>query len=200
MRRSTRWATWLGQGIAWMLILGGAVMVFGLNLPVLGGGVLNGLWLIFIGIFLNNAALGGYRQMVMDGQLAKVQVRSVMQTRVPMISSDASLGELLSRNLTQPDGYTLFVTEGQDVVGVVAMKDMKDLIPDRWPATTVADVMTPISELLYVSADEDVVNALEHLQRLDLRHIPVMLNDRIVGLLHRKDVHRLLQLHSELIP
>lgn len=198
VRRSTRWATWLGQGIAWAMIVGGAVIIFGLTLPVVGTGIFNGLWLILIGAFLNNAAIAGYRQAVAEDRLAKVQVRSVMQTRVPLISSDASLSELLDRNLAQPDSHTLFVTDGQDVVGLVAMKDVKKFLTSQWSTATVADIMTPVSDLLYVNADEDVVNAFERLQRLDLRHIPVMLNNRIVGMLHRNDVHRLLQLNSEI--
>jgi Zn-dependent protease/CBS domain-containing protein len=197
VHRSTRWATWLGQGIAWTMIAGGAVMVFGFSVPLVGGGMFNGLWLIFIGAFLNNAALTGYRQTVTEERLANVRVRSVMQTRVPLVSSSASLQELMGSNPAQPDGSTLFVTDGQDVVGLVAMKDVKKSLMEKRPMTKVADIMTPVSELLYVGADEDVVNALERLQQFDLRHIPVMLNNRIVGLLHRNDVHQFLQLHSE---
>lgn len=194
---STRWATCLGQGIAWMMVIGGVLMIFGFSMPLLGGGVFNGIWLICIGVFLNNAALVGYRQAVMDEKLASVPVRSVMQTRVPLISSAASLGDLLNKNLAQPDGHTMFVTDGQEVVGMVAMKDVKNSLRDKWSTATVADIMTPVSDLLYVSADEDVVNAFERLQRFDMRHIPVMFNNRIVGLLHRKDIHRLLQLSTQ---
>jgi predicted transcriptional regulator len=179
------------------MIAAGAVMVFGFTLPIAGGGVFNGLWLILIGAFLYNAAVGGYRQTVMEDKLAHLRVRSVMQTQVPIVPSDASLDELLSRNFTMPDGQTMFVTRGQDVVGLIAMKDVKRYLTERWSLVTAGDIMTPISDLLFISADEDVVNAFERLQRLDLRHMPVKLNDRIVGLLHRNDLHRLLKLNSE---
>jgi len=199
IHRSTRWATWLGQGIAWMMIVSGVSMAFGLKLPFIGGDIFNGVWLICIGIFLHNAAASGYRQAAMDEKLAAVQVRSVMQTGVPVISSDASLGDLLHRNLTQPDGHTMFVIKDQEIVGLVAMRDVKKSLMDKWSLATVGEIMTPVSDLLYVGADEDVVDVLERLQRLDMRHIPVMFNNRIVGLLHRRDVHRLLQLQSELV-
>jgi Zn-dependent protease/CBS domain-containing protein len=200
IRRSTRWATWLGQAIAWAMIITGVLMVFGVKLPFLGGDIFNGVWMIFIGVFLHNAAVTGYRQAVMEDSLSTVLVRSVMQTRVPIISSDASLGDLLNRNLTQPDGHTMFVMENQDVVGMVVMRDVKKLLIDKWSSVTVGDIMTPVADLLYVSADEDVVDAFERLQRFDIRHIPVMFNNRIVGLLHRKDVRLLLQPQSELLP
>jgi Zn-dependent protease/predicted transcriptional regulator len=195
MRRSTRWATWLGQGIAWTMIAAGVAMVFDVRIPFLGGDMFNGLWLIFIGIFLHHAAGTGYRQEVIEERLATVSVRSVMQTRVPVIAPDASLGDLLKRNLAQPDGHTMFVMEDQEVVGMVAMRDVKKSYIDKWSSATVRDIMTPISDLFSVSADEDVVDAFERLQHFDVRHVPVMFNNRVVGLLHRKDIHRLLQLN-----
>ena len=198
VRRSTRWATRLGVGIAWTTIASGVVMMLGGNVLFFEGGLFNGMWLTFLGVFLNNAALTGYRQAVIEDQLAAVPVRSVMQTHVPIIPSKASLGDLLNRNLTQPDGHAMFVTEGQEVIGMVAMKDVKKSLRDEWSTATVADIMTPVSDLHYVTADEDVVDALERLQRLELRQIPVKFENRIVGLLHRKDVHRLLHLQSQL--
>jgi predicted transcriptional regulator len=198
IRRSTLWATWIGQGIAWTMIVTGVVMVFEVKLPFVGGDVFNGLWLILIGAFLYNAALTGYRQAVMEDGLATVPVRSVMQTSVPVIPSSASLANLLNRNLTQPEGQTMFVVDGQDVVGIVAMRDVKKSLVDKGSSATVRDIMTPISDLFYASADEDVVEAFERLKRFDMRHIPVKFNNRIVGLLYRSDIRRLLQLPSEL--
>ena len=58
--------------------------------------------------------------------------------------------------------------------------------------------MTPVSDLEYVTPDQGVAEAFDHLQRLELRQIPVVMNKRIVGLLRRKDIVRLLQLNSEL--
>jgi predicted transcriptional regulator len=118
-----------------------------------------------------------------------------MQTRVPVIASNASLGDLLKRNLAQPDGHTMFVMEDHEVVGMVAMRDVNKTLIDKWSSATVRDIMTPISDLFYVGADEDIVDAFERLQHFDMRHVPVMFNNRVVGLLHRKDIHRLLQLN-----
>jgi Zn-dependent protease len=62
LRRATRWASWLGQGIAWLMILGGIAMTFGVRIPFFGTGLGNGLWLAFIGWFLNNASAQSYQQ------------------------------------------------------------------------------------------------------------------------------------------
>ena len=196
IRRSTRWATALAQGIAGTMIVIGIMMAFGVKLPIVESDIFNGLCLIFIVIFLHHAAVTGYRQAVMEDSMAAVPVRSVMQTGVPVISSNASLDDLLTRNLAYPGGHIMFVMENQEIIGLVAIQDVKRTLMDTWSSATVREIMTPVSDLLYVSADEDVVEALKRLQRFGMRHIPVMFNNRIVGLLHRKDVHRLLQLQS----
>jgi Zn-dependent protease/CBS domain-containing protein len=199
IRRSTRWATWFGQAIAWSMIVSGLVMVLGIKLPIVGDDLFNGLWLILIGVFLQNAAMSGYRQAVVEDRLASVLVRSVMQTGVPVILSNASLDNLLKRNLMQPDVNVMFVMENQEVIGLVAIPDVKKLLMDKSSSVIVRDVMTPISELRYVSADEDITDAFERLQRFDMRHIPVKFNNRVVGLLHLRDVHRWFQVQTELI-
>ena len=192
-RYATRSSVRLGQGIAWIMILGGGFMLFGGRLPFFGSGFINGVWLIFIGFFLNNAAMVGYRQALIEDRLSTVPVRSVMQTSVPLISSRATLGDLLENHPVQPDGYAMFVTDGLDVIGMITMKEIKKSLRNRLTPATVAEVMTPISDLLYVTADENVAGAFEQLQRLEMRHIPVVFDNRIVGLLYRKDVKRLLQ-------
>src|SRR5215204_4979792 len=50
-RRSTRYASWLGRGIAWTMILLGGAMLFGAQIPYFGSGMFNGMWMIFIGWF-----------------------------------------------------------------------------------------------------------------------------------------------------
>jgi len=198
VRSATRLASLLGQGIGWAMIFGGMSMFFGVSIPFFGSGVFNGVWLIFIGWFLNNAASAGYKHVVVQDMLVDVPVRNVMQTQIPIISSNLSVNELMNRQLTQPEEQTMLVAEGQDVVGMVAMNDVEKSSKEVGKSVPVSDIMTPVSDLEYVTPDQDVAEAYDHLQRLDLRQIPVMLNNRIVGLLRRKDILRWLQFHSEL--
>ena len=45
LRRATRWASAAGQLVAWLFIFAGIMMVFGAQIPLLGSGLINGLWL-----------------------------------------------------------------------------------------------------------------------------------------------------------
>ena len=58
LRQATRWASAIGQGVAFLFILFGVWQMF-------LGDFLNGLWIAFIGWFLNNAAESSYRQVVL---------------------------------------------------------------------------------------------------------------------------------------
>lgn len=197
VRQSTRWAALLGQGIAWSFVIMGSAMLFGVRFPWLGTGFFNGLWVIFIGWFLNNAASNGYRQMVIQNMLEDVPVRRMMQTQMPTVSSETPLHELVNRRLTT-DGQAVLVTAGENVIGLVAMHDIERSASETWGLTSVGDVMTPVEKLEYVTPDQDAADAFDRLQRLDLRQIPVMLNNQIVGLLRQKDILHWLQFQSEL--
>lgn len=197
LRGSTRWASWLGQGIAWSMILAGTIMMFGISVPFFGTGLFNGIWLVFIGWFLNNAAATGYRQVVIQDALTDVPVRSVMQTQVPIVSSQISVDELVNKKFVQNAENAILVTEGERVIGMVARNDVDKSTRSEWQSTHVGDIMTPVSDLAYVTPDQGVAEAFDRLQRLQLRHMPVMLNNRVVGLLRKKDIVRWLQLRSD---
>src|SRR5690606_12300824 len=63
-RSATRLASYVGRLIAWAFILAGIAMIFGVRIPFFGTGFINGLWLVFIGWFLNNASVQSYRRVV----------------------------------------------------------------------------------------------------------------------------------------
>ena len=180
------------------MIFGGLAMIFGVRLPIFGTGIFNGVWLIFIGWFLNNAAAAGYKHVVVQEALVDVPVRNMMQTHIPVVPSDVPINELMTGQSTATEDRTMLVTEGSDVVGMVAMNDIEKSSKQIGNSVAVSEVMTPVADLVYVTPDQDVAEAFDHLQRLDLRQMPVVLNNQIVGLLRRKDILRWLQLNSEL--
>jgi Zn-dependent protease/predicted transcriptional regulator len=197
MRRSTRWASLMGQAIAGGFVIAGSMMIFGIPVPLLGVGLFNGLWMIFIGWFLHNAASSGYRRVMIQDILEDVPVRRVMQTQVPMVPSETLVNDLVNHRFAQLDGQAMLVTAGEEVIGIVGMNDIQRSKKARWESTSVGEIMTPVSQLDYVTPDQDAADAFDRLQRLDLRQIPVKLNNQIIGLLRQKDILRWLQFQSE---
>jgi Zn-dependent protease/predicted transcriptional regulator len=197
LRKATRWASGVGQAIAWIFIVSGVVMIFGARLPVFGTGLINGLWLILIGWFLNGAAIAGYRQVVIRDLLEDVPVERLMRSEVPVVPPDLSVSDLVYRWIMGTDERAFPVVVGERMVGLVCLEDARKLPREAWDSTTVDQIMTGAEQLDVVSPQEDVNEAFEKLTRRDVRQVPVIQDGHLVGLLRRRDIVKWLQLHSE---
>jgi Zn-dependent protease len=76
LRKATRWASYTGRGLGFVMIGGGIVQL------LFQGDLVGGMWLIFIGWFLAQAAEASYRQLILRRILEGVQAHEAM-TRTP---------------------------------------------------------------------------------------------------------------------
>ncbi len=198
LRRATRWASWAGQGIAWLMILSGIAMVFGVQIPILGSGPISGLWLAFIGWFLNSSASQSYQQVVIQDILEDVPVSRMMRTDPPTVTPGISVQSLVHDYVMGTDDHAFPVLEGGSLVGLVTLDDVRAVDRDGWETTTVREIMTPTADLVKVHPDEGAAEALNKLQGQDVRQLPVTSNGTLEGVLRRRDIVKWLQLESEL--
>jgi Zn-dependent protease len=198
LRRATRWASWIGQGIAWLFILAGVAMVFGLRLPFFGTGLISGLWLAFIGWFLNNAAVQSYQQVVVEDLLEGVPVARLMRANAPTVAPTATIGSLVYDHVMGTDERAFPVMDADRLVGMVCLEDVRKVPRDAWETTTVQQIMTPADQLATVTPREEATDALRQLSQRDVRQLPVVQDGRLVGMLRRRDILKWLQLHSEM--
>jgi len=197
LNKATRWASWMGQAVAWTLIFAGMSMLFGAQIPFLGSGFINGIWLIFIGWFLQNAAVQSYRKVVIQDVLDEVAVRQIMNTDVPIIPANISIEDLINNHIMQSDHRAFIVYDDDTMVGLVTIDDVRKLDSEFRSRKMVRDIMTPSQKLIVVAPNEDVSEAFQRLQSKDVRQLPVVKENKIVGLLRRKDIIRWLQFQSQ---
>ena len=197
LRQATRWASWVGQAIAWLMIVTGIAMAFGANVPFFGTGLVSGLWLAFIGWFLNNAAIQSYRQVVVQDLLEDIPVERMMRSDPPIASPDSTISQLVHEGIMGTDDHAFPVVEGGQLVGIVCLHDIRGVAKERWQETTVREIMTPREDLVTVGPQEEADQALNTLQKTRVRQLPVARNGNLVGLLRRRDVMRWLQLQAE---
>ena len=198
LRRATRWASGVGQVIAWLMIVSGIAMAFGARIPLLGTGFTNGLWLAFIGWFLNTSSVRGYRQVVVQDILEDVPVERMMRTCPPTAPPDISVSTLVHDHVMKADDHAFPILEGGRLVGIVTLEDVRGVSRDAWDNTHVREIMTPAKQLIVVSPNEDAADALNKLRQRDVRQLPVISDGELVGCLRRRDIVKWLQLHSEL--
>jgi Zn-dependent protease/CBS domain-containing protein len=196
LRKATAWAAGIGRLTGWLFIAAGIAMGLGARLPFFGTGLISGLWLIFIGWFLNSAAASSYQQTVVRNILEDVPVFRLMRLNVPTVSPSLLVSHLVYDHMMGADERAFPVMEGDQLVGMVSMKDIRKVPREEWDRVTVGEIMTDASHLDVVTASEDAGNALEKLTRSDVSQAPVVENGRLVGLLRRRDILKWLELQS----
>jgi len=198
LRRATRWASWVGQGIAWLMIFIGISMVFGVRVPFFGTGLVGGVWLGFIGWFLNSASAQSYEQIVIQDVLQDVPVAAIMRRDPSAVPPGETVAALVHDYVMQSDDHTFPVMDDGRLLGMVSFRDVRKIDRKTWDETLVSSIMTPEDHLVTVAPNENAATALEELTRNDVGQLPVMDEGRFVGLLRRQDIMKWLQLHSDL--
>ncbi len=198
LRTATRWASRAGQGFAWLLIIIGVAMAFGVRVPVFGVGLVQGLWFAFIGWFLNTAAVASYRQVVIRGLLQDVPVQRLMRRQLPPTIDPRSPVSTLVDDYLLATGQALFLVGNpvQGTLGVVRAKDVQQVPRTDWPMTPVSQIMHAVGELPQATPEQDAFQALQMLGQLDVDELLVMQSGRIVGIIRRQDIARWLELES----
>ncbi len=196
MQQATRRASQGGQMFAWFLIACGLGMMLGLRLPFFGTGLLPGLWLAFIGWFLNNAALISYRQLLVRDALERVPVRRLMLPAIPPVPASTPVADFIDRYLLRSEHRVFPVDDNGRFAGMVCLHDIRELPAERRSQTTVAEVMRPREELTTAAPEDDAADVLERLARSGVNQLPVMENGRLVGIVRREDIMRWLSLNA----
>jgi Zn-dependent protease/predicted transcriptional regulator len=198
LRRATRWASGAGQVIAWLMIVSGISMAFGMQIPLLGTGFVSGLWLAFIGWFLNSASAQSYRQLVVHDILEGVPVERIMRIDPPTVSPSSSVSSLVHDRVMSTDDSGFPVLEDGSLVGIVTLEDVRTVPRGEWDTTNVRQIMTPSDRLVTVMPGEDGGAALDKLMQNDFRQLPVLNGNGLVGLFRRRDIVKWLQVHAKL--
>lgn len=196
LRSATRWAAWVGQGFGWLMVVSGISMIFGIRIPFFGTGLGNGLWLAFIGWYLNNASAQSYQRVVVEDLLRGVPVQRIMRKDAPTVSPSDTVEGLVYQRIMGTDEHAFPVVDRGDMVGIVTLDDVRVVPRDAWAATTVQEIMTPYDQCTVLDPHDDAADAMTKLSRCDVRQLPVLEDGRLTGVLRRQDLIQWLRLQS----
>lgn len=190
---ATNVATIIGQVFAYLFIFGGLFLA-------ISGAFLSGIWLVFIGWFLNNAAMMSRQQAKVETALRGVRVASIMTPNPPEVPAETSLTDfvddyVLNQNLR---ALPVVADHSDQMLGLVTLKEVRSVPRDNWGTTMVSQVMLPTSRLTVATPDEPLTQALRDLSADDLNQLPVVEEGRLVGFLTRGNIIRYLRVREEL--
>lgn len=197
LRQATRRASRLGQGVSALLIAAGFAMMLGLRVPFLGSGFTAGLWLIFIGWFLNNAAVTSYRQLLTRSSLENIPVAQVMRADFASVHPAMLVSELVDHLLLPGDQRAFPVLEDGRFVGLVCFQDIRKAPRAAWGHTPVRAIMTPARTLAGIPPSENAADAMLALGRHGVNQLPVLENGEVRGLVLREDIMKLLSVYGD---
>lgn len=190
--RATRIASWVGRGIAYLIIL------FGVIRALLWQEWLGGLWLIFIGWFLENAASMGYRQLALREVLGDHRVRELLQADAVYVGRDLELDRLINEYVLKTGRRCFPVVEDGSLLGIVTVHHIKEVPHEARATTTVGHVMTPVDETVKVHPEEPLTTVLEHMSSGGVNQVLVVEDGRYVGLVSREQLVDFIQMRTEL--
>ena len=191
--RSTRIASVSGQLVAFAFI---ALGVFSLFM----GQVANGLWLAFIGWFLQGAAASAGSQVNVQEKLRGLKVGQAMSQDYSEVPGLMTLNQIVQERVLTSGQHNFFIvdyTTGEPC-GMLTLQDITAIPQLKWRLTTAQDVMKPMSRLASVAPDTELLDAMNKMESDHILQMPVINSDRLVGLLSRENVQRYLRLRTEL--
>jgi len=182
-------ASSVGQTIALLIIF------FGF-LSILRGGP-GGLWLMLIGWFLYSAAQASYRQATLQEILTGVKVKEIMVTDLKTVSPGLSIKQAVDEHFLRY-GYGGFpVIEAGKFLGIITLKEVKDIPKEDWGRLTVSDVYVPHDIKWEVTMADDVLRALELMIKEDKGRVVIKDKGGLVGLITRNGIARYVQIKGK---
>jgi predicted transcriptional regulator len=156
------------------------------------------MWLMLIGLFIQNAAKMSYQQLVVRRALEGESIRRFMNPEPVTVPPDVSIQKLVDEYILRHHYKMLPVVKSNRLLGCVTMKQVKDIPRKRWPEKTVEDLIRQCSPENTVSPDTDPVEALAQMRRSKNSRAMVVSGDRLVGVVALKDLLEFMSLKVEL--
>jgi len=188
--RATNIASTVGRVFGWIFIAVGFYVIFTVS-------ILSGIWLVFIGWFLNSAADSSRVETSTREQLQKVRVRDIINLNQKTINPDTPVAQLVTSVFRGDHGRAVPVCQDNKTVGIVTVSDIKELPQDVWQVTPVKKIMSN-SPLYSVRLDDSLNEALKLITSHDINQVLVMEDGKCSGMISRGDILRHLEMRREL--
>jgi Zn-dependent protease/CBS domain-containing protein len=188
---ATKTASNVGRAAGFTFIFIGIFLIF-------RGSWFNGLWLAFIGWFLENAAVGSYRQVALQEVLQGHVASEIMSRDCLPVSPNLSIERLVNEYMPTSGRRCLPVVDGDRVVGFVTIHDVRAIPHDLWDMKTVREAMTPFENLKLVRPDTDLSSVLRILAEDGINQVPVVQDHNVVGMISRDNILSFVDIRSSL--
>lgn len=180
-------ASRVGQFIGWLAIASGLI-------PLLTYGSFANIWNLLIGWFLLQNADRVASSAKVQERLNDLTVADAVTPDSPVVSASLSLREFADTSILGNNDWRRFlvVDDVGQLVGAIALDDLRKVSTALWSETQVKDLMQPI-ESAVVRSNQSLLEAAMVLEQ-EQRSIPVVReNGVLIGILEKAAILQLLQ-------
>ena len=188
---ATRIASNVGQAVAYGIMAIGVASFFFVD-------VITGIWFFLIGNFLRSASIASYEQLFLDTVLKGIPASAVARQDYVTVPPELTLAQLVEEHVLAGHGRCFPVVAGSELLGLVTLQDLRQVPREEWPTTSVYRSMTPLSKLRTASMRDDLPYVLAQMAAGDVNQVPLMDGRELIGLIHRSDVIRYIQVRQEI--
>jgi predicted transcriptional regulator len=164
------------------------------------GNLLNGIWLSFIGWFLQSSAQMSYRQLIIETSIKGIKVKDIINEDIVYVLKDITLQELVDDYFMRYRFGRFPVIEDketQKLIGIISLHDVKEVPREDWSEITVGDIVKSVSDNEKVSLSTRISDAIKKMGKYNLSHLVVMSDNKLRGIITKSDVLRYINIRSE---
>ena len=164
--QSTKVSVRIGTAISYVFMAIGFIIM-------LSGSFIGGMWLLFIGWFLNSGAQSYLEQHQISTALSGVYLKDITNTKFVSVKPDITINELLNNyfNVYRKSEFPVVLAEGEDaangneLLGAVTAKQALKVPEHSRDRTKVEEIMVPKNELIVMSSNRPADDALRRMFR-----------------------------------
>ncbi|MFY9616410.1 MAG: site-2 protease family protein [Candidatus Dormiibacterota bacterium] len=173
-------------------LIGIGMMAIGLLLLFTTRDLVGGLWLIFLGWILRNAASAERSRVEVTRALLGVSVGDLMTPQPVTVPAAMPVDEFLAT--PRPYRFATFpvVDANDDVEGLVSLRRMLEVPAPERATTTLGSIATGLAGVPTAAPDEKVTDLLQRLGNDVNKRVLVLQDGRLVGILSPHDISRAL--------
>ncbi len=190
LKRATYIAVIVGRFFGFLFIFFGVLQIF-------GGDIGSGLWIAFIGWFLESASMSQLQQQFLQDNLTGHNAYEAMSRNFAIIPSDSTIQEVMDNHILGVGRRSLLVKDDGGFVGMLTPHRIKDISQSKWSNTFVRDIMIPEPETEKVDIEFPLWDALQKMDKDGVNQLPVTEDGEIVGVLSRESIITFLSSHQE---
>ena len=154
----------------------------------LTGDIVGGIWVAFIGWFLESAAGSQLQQEGLKNLLGGHRVVDAMRRDFPQVTGETPLQDVVDRGILPSGARYAMVTSAGQPVGLVTLGGIRNVPHQAWPTTMASQAMVPFQRLATTQPDAVLWTALEKMGRDGVNQLPVLDGSGVVGILSRDDI------------